>query len=276
MKFKNIFFHIHYCNGRRLISEGRYTKRITRTLQHHELVFVTGGKGTIEIENKKYEIKKGILFYICPGVLHFLEADSNEPICFLSVHFSYTNIDLKDGNWNIDESMKRLPISTVLELKDYYNVEDMFQKLLDSWNGKLPGYEFVTRTLFQQLLIAIYENIKGQNRNYSNSIKVEKVIKYMHEHIDKKVTLAELSEVVQLSSFYLTKIFKGATGYSVIEYFNKMKIDKAKELFIEGNKKVKEVANTLGFTDEFYFSRMFKKLEGISPSEYYNKNIHEV
>ena len=275
MNFKNMFFYIHYCNGRRLIREDS-AKRFTRTLKHHELAFFTGGKGIIEIENKKYEIKKGMLFYICKGVVHSLESDSNEPLCFLTVHFSYTNIDFKDGNWNIEEPMKRLPISTVLDLKDYYNVEDMFQKLFDGWNAKLPGYEFVTRTLFQQLLIAIYENIKGQNRNYSNSIKVEKVIKYMHEHIDKKVTLAELSEVVQISPFYLSKIFKDATGYSVIEYFNKIKIDKAKELFIEGNKKVKEVANTLGFTDEFYFSRMFKKFEGISPSEYYNKNIHEV
>jgi hypothetical protein len=41
---------------------------------------------------------------------------------------------------------------------------------------------------------------------------------------------------------------------------------------IEGDKKIKEIANILGYTDEFYFSRIFKKTEGISPSEYHNKN----
>ena len=80
----------------------------------------------------------------------------------------------------------------------------------------------------------------------------------------------------KLSPTYLSRTFKETTGYSVIEFFNKIKIDKAKELIIEGNKKIKEVAQTLGFTDEFYFSRIFKRIEGISPSEFYSKNVHGV
>ena len=76
---------------------------------------------------------------------------------------------------------------------------------------------------------------------------------------------------MQLSSAYLSRVFKETTGYSVIEFFNKIKVDKAKELIIEGDKKVKEVAQILGFTDEFYFSRIFKKIEGISPSEFYHQ-----
>jgi YesN/AraC family two-component response regulator len=130
--------------------------------------------------------------------------------------------------------------------------------------------------LFQQLIIAISQNRKKQNQNYATSLKVEKIIQYMHQNINNKVTLTELSEMVHLSPFYLSKSFKETTGYSVIEYFNKIKIDKAKELMIEGNKKVKEVAQALGFTDEFYFSRMFKRIEGISPSEYSSKNVHGV
>jgi AraC-type DNA-binding domain-containing proteins len=54
-----------------------------------------------------------------------------------------------------------------------------------------------------------------------------------------------------------------------------LKIDKAKELLIEGNKKVKEVAYELGYTNEFYFSRIFKRIEGLSPSEFYSKNVYE-
>jgi AraC family transcriptional regulator, transcriptional activator for feuABC-ybbA operon len=58
------------------------------------------------------------------------------------------------------------------------------------------------------------------------------------------------------------------------EFFNKIKVDKAKEIIIEGDKKIKEVAQILGFTDEFYFSRIFKKIEGISPTEFYHRNVH--
>jgi AraC-like DNA-binding protein len=276
MKIKNLFFHIHYCNCRQFNESGRYPSKITRTIQHHELVFVTGGKGTIIIEKKRYQVKAGMLFYICPDVLHSIETDIEESICFLSVHFSYARVSFNDSKWAIRGEAGILPLRSALELKDYYHIDDIFKKLVASWNAKLPGYEFITKTLLQQLLIAIFQNIRKQNQNYSISLKVEKIIKYMHQNINNRVTLTELSELVQLSSAYLSRAFKETTGYSVIEFFNKIKIDKAKELIIEGNKRVKEVAQALGFTDEFYFSRIFKRIEGISPSEYYSRNVHGV
>lgn len=276
VKINNPFFHIHYCNYRQFIESSKYSRKITKTLQHHELVFIKGGKGYITIENKKYQVKESMLFYICPDVLHSIEIDIEEPRYFLSVHFSYAHVSFNDGKWDIKNEFEILPLHSVQALKDYYYIEDIFKKLVNSWNEKLPGYEFITRTLLQELLIAIYQNLKKQNQNYSTSLKVEKIIQYMHQNINNRVTLAELSEVVQLAPTYLSRAFKEITGYSVIEFFNKIKIDKAKELIIEGNKRVKEVARTLGFTDEFYFSRIFKKIEGISPSEYYSKNVHGV
>jgi len=74
----------------------------------------------------------------------------------------------------------------------------------------------------------------------------------------------------------MSRTFKEATGYTIIEYFNKLKIDKAKELLIEGNKKIREVAQELGFVDEFYFSRTFKKAEGMNPSEFCSKIVHDI
>ncbi len=274
MKIKNLFFHIHYCNYKQFIESGKYSRKISKKLQHHELIFIKAKKGNITIENKRYQFKEGMLLYVCPDILHSIEIDIYEPRCFLSAHFSYANVTLNDGEWDVKSGTEILEIHSARELKDYYNIEDIFKKLVDSWNAKLPGYEFITRTLLQQLLITIYQNITKLNQNYSSSLKVEKIIQYMHQNINTRVTVNELSELVQLSSSYLSRTFKETTGYSVIEYFNKIKIDKAKEQLIEGDKKVKEVAQALGFIDEFYFSRIFKKFEGISPSEFYSRNVH--
>lgn len=277
MRFKNLFFHIHYCN-RRLNEPARHPRKITRTLQHHELAFFTGGKGRLMIGKKSYPIRDGMLVYICPDVLHTLELDTvddtDEPIRVLTVHFSYASVNFGCDKWEINDEAQMLPFLFAQELKDYYQIDDIFKKLVGSWYAKRPGYEFVSKTFLQQLLIAIMQNIKKQDRNDSASLKVEKMIDYMHQKINGQVTLAELSEMTQLSPSYLSRIFKETTGYSIISYFNKIKIDKAKEMIVEGNKKVKEVARTLGFADEFYFSRIFKKTEGISPSEFYGKNVH--
>jgi AraC family transcriptional regulator, transcriptional activator for feuABC-ybbA operon len=130
--------------------------------------------------------------------------------------------------------------------------------------------------MLQQLLLAISENLNKQSQNFAASLKVEKIIEYMHQNLNVKVTLPELSTLVQMTPFYMSRTFKEATGYTIIEYFNKLKIDKSKELLIEGNKKIKEVAKELGFVDEFYFSRMFKKAEGMNPSEFCSRIVHDI
>jgi YesN/AraC family two-component response regulator len=215
-----------------------------------------------------------MLLYISPDVPHSLETDPKSPTDCLTVHFSYARVNINEGQWSISEELQALPYQAAQELKDYYQIEDVFKKLVATWDAKLPGYEFMSKSLLQQLLIAITQNIKKENNNFSSSLKVERVIEYMHEHIQDKITLSQLSDLVQLSPTYLSRAFKETTGYSTIEFFNKIKVDKAKEIILGGNRKIKEVAGALGFADEFYFSRLFKKTEGLSPTEFYSKNVH--
>ncbi|WP_297417946.1 AraC family transcriptional regulator [Clostridium sp.] len=271
---KNLFFHLHYCNCRQPGGVLKYLSIINRTLQHHELILITEGKGHIRAPHKSYQLKEGTLLYLCPNIQYSIEVDSVDPICFFSVHFSYAKVGLENNKWNVTAEVETLPLDFVQNLKDYYMVNNVFKKLVENWMAKLPNYEFIAKTLFQELLFEISQNIKNNNNNYSASLKVDKVIEYMLHNIDNKITLTDLSQLVCLSPPYLSKVFKETTGYSVIEFFNKIKVDKAKELIIDGDKKIKEVAKMLGFSDEFYFSRIFKKIEGISPLEFYHKNVH--
>jgi YesN/AraC family two-component response regulator len=275
MKLKNLFFHIHYCNCRQLDKKVKYSARINKTIQHHELFFVTNGKGHIKLPNKTYELKEGNLLYLCPNIPHTITIDSVEPICFFSVHFSYAIVGFDNTKWDIKQEADTLPLDSVQSLKDHYIINNLFKKLVGIWMEKPPNYEFISKTLFQELLFEIFQNLKNNNDNYSASLKVDKVINYMLNNINNKITLKELSLLVSLSPTYLSKIFKETTGYSVIEFFNKIKVDKAKELIVDGDKKIKEVSKLLGFSDEFYFSRIFKKVEGISPLDFYHKNVHE-
>ncbi|OOM76002.1 AraC family transcriptional regulator [Clostridium sp. BL-8] len=271
---KNLFFHLHYCNCKQLSGEVKYSSRVNRTLKHHVLILITEGKGYIRTTHESYQLKEGTLLYLCPNVQYSVEVDSVEPVHFFSVHFSYAIVGFDNDKWDITDKVNNFPLDFMQSLKDYYLVDNAFKKLVENWMAKLPNYEFIAKTLFQELLFEIFQNIKNNNNNYSASLKVEKVIEYMINNINNKITLTELSKLVCLSPAYLSRVFKETTGYSVVEFFNKIKVDKAKELIIDGDKKIKEVAKVLGFTDEFYFSRIFKKIEGISPLEFYHKNVH--
>ncbi|OZB98841.1 AraC family transcriptional regulator [Paenibacillus sp. XY044] len=270
MNSNQLFFHIHYCNGR----TWKHPRRLSRTLSHHALVLVTRGGGRITIGGTTTAIQGGMLYYIAPGVFHSVEPGGEESAGFLTVHFSCSRIILNDRGWEVTDENPEIPLEPILSIKDAHSVLDFFHRLVDCWLAKLPGYEFMSKILLQQLFVAIYQHIKQQHAPDAVSLKVEKVIHYMHQHVKGKITLGELAETVQLSPAYLSRTFKENTGYSVIGFFNKLKIDKAKELLLEGDLKVKEVAGELGFSDEFYFSRMFKKIEGVSPSEFYSKIVH--
>lgn len=195
----------------------------------------------------------------------------------LFFHIHYCNRrDPNDPRKPVGDKAYPLPLQEAQPLKKGYQIADTFKKLVESWYAKQPGGELIAKVYLQQLLFEILQLRLKQNENHAISLKIEKVIEYMHQHIGQRVTLAELADRVHLSSYYLSRAFKSTTGYSVIEFFNKIKVDKAKELLAEGDRKVKEVAAELGFADEFYFSRIFKRIEGISPSEFYSKIVHGI
>ena len=194
----------------------------------------------------------------------------------MTAHFSVSRVKLNsEGKWELQEKIRALKQPSAQKITDYEPFEELFEKMLDTWDNKGPEYEFITGTYLRQLLIWLSQNNKNQNKNYAISLKVDQLIDYMRRNISRTITLDQLSGISGLSRFYLSKAFKEITGYPVIAYFNKMKIDKAKELIVEGNKKVKEVAYELGYANEFYFSRAFKRVEGISPSEFYTKNVYD-
>jgi len=69
------------------------------------------------------------------------------------------------------------------------------------------------------------------------------------------------------STFYFCKMFK-ATGINFTDYLSRVRIEKAKNLLLNPNTRVSEVAYAVGFQSLTHFNRMFHKLAGRSPTEY--------
>lgn len=268
MNSNSLYFNIYYCNGGQTDVYAPASGRISKTGRHHKLILITGGNGKIMIGDKKYKITKGTLVYYPPVLQEDIKVSIEEPVTYLSVLFDYVSVALEDGKYSVADAAAASALQLVQNLTDFYPAEIIFEKMVRTWKAKLPGYEFISKTLLQEFLIAIFQNRNRQSPNYAASLKTEKVIQYMREHIDCRINLKELAELVQISTFRLSKIFKEITGYSVIDYFNKIKIDQAKALLLEGDRKIKGVAQLLGFSDEFYFSRLFKRIEGRSPRAY--------
>ena len=91
---------------------------------------------------------------------------------------------------------------------------------------------------------------------------------YIAGHYEKCASVAEIARAIGTSSSYLSRIFKEATGRTIIQTLNQRKIEKAKEFLSSGDMKIYEVADALGFENTTYFSHFFKKHTGVSPKDY--------
>ena len=95
--------------------------------------------------------------------------------------------------------------------------------------------------------------------------------KFINEHVKEKLTLNKVAEVFNISPNYLSILFSKYNDYGFTQYINQSKIEAAKKMMSEGNLKIYEISDLLGYESAFYFSRVFKKVAGVSPREYINQ-----
>lgn len=95
-----------------------------------------------------------------------------------------------------------------------------------------------------------------------------RVIELMERRIYGRLTMDDLSRELSFGKTYISKRFAKACGYSIIDYYNMMKIGEAKRLIREGRHNFFEISEMLMFSNSHYFSTMFKKHTGMTPTQY--------
>ena len=102
---------------------------------------------------------------------------------------------------------------------------------------------------------------RRQSRAPNNSL--------LHQADD--LSLGSVARAVNTSTFYFCKMFKKATGLNFTDYLSRVRVEKAKNLLLNPNARVSEIAYEAGFQSLTHFNRVFKKVAGQSPTAYRNK-----
>jgi two-component system response regulator YesN len=108
----------------------------------------------------------------------------------------------------------------------------------------------------------------NEKRNNKDSNVIRKVIKIIEEKYMKEISLKTIAAEVYLSPNYLGNLFKKSTGKTFNEYLCEYRMERAKELLKQGNKKVSAVAQEVGIFNTSYFCILFKNAYGIAPGEF--------
>lgn len=98
---------------------------------------------------------------------------------------------------------------------------------------------------------------------------------YIEKNIDHRILLSMLSENVNMSENYISRLFKAETGNNIVNYINQLKMNHARPLLEDKNLSVRDVALALGFDEPSYFNKLFFRFFGLSPTGY-RKAVTEI
>lgn len=104
-----------------------------------------------------------------------------------------------------------------------------------------------------------------------DNLNMKKLIEYMMDHYAESLTLTDVAKHFHFNPSYLSSYFSAHNNEGFIEYLNKIRIEEATKLLINGKSSISEISGMVGYSDHSYFCKVFKKLKGLSPSQYKRK-----
>lgn len=239
----------------------RKSDRTTNSNPHkhkfYELNFLTSGNTRMKVGKLDIEFNSFDFLLVPPGYDHLLYESKYEKFDNYVIWFQL------DGDESVDKVIKlhdsngsvRFLCSEIFRLYSSSKMED--KELIELY---LQG------VLYHMGKGNILDVTKANSHN-------DEIIKEATEFINKnigvrKYSIYELAKDLNISTSYLTRLFKQKLGVSPLKYMNEIKIALAKDMLLKTSLSIKSISSELFFSDPLYFSRIFSQAQGVSPKNY--------
>ncbi len=215
------------------------------------LVYFTDGEITYKFENYELTATSETLLFLPKGSVYEMHITKRSK--YICVDFDFEQSDsVREA-----EIYKNLPSSVPNEfMKLFYN-----RYRVEPW--------CIAET-FSSLYRICASALRTKYKSYSKSSqKTTDAIKYILEkYTFPSLSISEISKEIGISETHLRRLVKSKINMSPVQYISYLRIEKAKNLLLDSNCMIQEIAELCGFSDQYYFSREFKSAVGISPTEY--------
>ncbi|UVI33167.1 response regulator transcription factor [Paenibacillus spongiae] len=219
--------------------------------------------------------------------------------------FMFTGSALSDDGSSIDVEQLLDEIRNDVERNEYSSVRTRFERLYDSLQGgrqvssiylKYICMEIVksmygassrkdansfknnvqliynTNKLSDliKIMISVIDNSEFTDKNAPDSIRkvIDDVTKLIRSEYHRDLSVEEIAEKVYLSPNYLSHLFKKHSGVSIIKFITSTRMEKAKQLLTQTNKKVADISEETGYSNVAYFCTLFKTYHGKTPTQF--------
>lgn len=229
----------------------------------YQISVCTGGEGKFISENSEHTIKKGDIFLFSPRVPHEYYPITQSWSIYFFVFLG-----------DCAENLMRYCNFGGYEVFTAQNSEKTLS-VCEKLSSSADDFEK------SQLLYELFAIMRGLARSQPSADalsrnehfrKTAPVIDYIRKNYKEPIALDELAQLLDVSKSYLCRVFKAAYNMTPIKYLQNYRIDRAKQLLISTDMKMKLLCDEVGFNDTSYFCMTFKRAEGMTPEEF--RNLH--
>jgi AraC-like DNA-binding protein len=247
-------------------THGHYIPRPEGSLDHI-LIFCVGGEGWLRLGGVNRTIGPDQMICLPAGVPHWYGSGEENPWSLYWIHF--TGRQAADYFHWLGASAE----NPIIHLSRRNDLQAAFEKIwqhlraVHTYDNLLQGSVGIVSYfgLIQSMMHAAEADRRAIDRH------IQETIDFVASNLAAELSLTELAQLAQLTVGRYTAAFRRATGCSPIEYFNRLRIQRACELLRTTVNSVQEIAAEVGYADPYYFSRAFKKLIGCSPITFRKK-----
>ncbi|WP_158560391.1 AraC family transcriptional regulator [Paenibacillus contaminans] len=249
-----------------------------------EIIYIDKGEVEAETDSGCYKLNQGDLLFHEPNDFHKIGSNGkiapNVFIVSFVCHSSSMLFFTKNKRFHLNNEERFLLVQLMKEGLNAFgpNPIDSSPRTLSFLENSPFACEQMFKMYLEMLLIRFIRNGQPLNPNRPLSSTREnqaadlsdKIIAYLKNNLDQRLTLDHLSAVFNMGRTQLNLLFKKATGTGIISYANELKLGQAKIYIREEAYNMSEIAELLGFSSVHHFSRHFKKETGMAPTEYAN------
>lgn len=158
----------------------------------------------------------------------------------------------------------RVATQSNIKMDEIFSANDVPYSKMQKYDTIIDVKNWILE-IYLRLLLLMKKNAY-HNSNYSDY--TQKAIDFIHKNYHKDMSLDDTARYIKVSSSYLSRIFKEECKVSYIKYVNQLRVEKAKLLIENGDVRIKDIVQQVGFQNYNYFFKVFKESTNMTPLEY--------
>lgn len=260
----NTDLNMYHC-GMEDCSHGHFFGPAIR--DHFLIHYIVSGKGFFQVADKIYELEAGHGFLICPNVVTYYQADSEDPWSYRWIGFQGLKAEsyLKKANLSLNNPIFKYDTDNALT--------NCFDAMFNT-NSLVKSSDIRLLSLLYNFIAILVEN-SPENTDIGDIIDkkegyVQKAVEFIEKNYSRKISIQEISKSINLDRSYFGSIFKDYFNKSPQEFLIHFRFNKACDLMKNKSLSIADISRSVGYDDQLLFSKLFKKFKGLSPKKYRN------